>query len=363
MLDEAAGGPVDSPALDAELEWIDARNGSKNLNAAPSRRRSHARVDPRALCLADAAAQRPSPAGSPRAGRAAARLGGDFRQGVLAGGEGAAGAAHALRQMAVAELLRTAAATSRWSRSRASKTARIACCRKRSRRADELPLAEIDAQIRHAKEAPIDEVPSFRKILRVTRLPLPLRRLFWSVGLNFGRQRANWFGNFGVTSVAAYGARRAACAEPGPLYPQLWRGGARPDHRRRDPLGSPHYRCRPDREGPDPAGTGAEHRNISRIARKPAAGRAKGGPGGRDLSRHYPAESAGLDRNAGLSLTEQRFLPRNRLLAGRFRPAMRFATRGPALSGFRGWPVGSGKFPAHRRARLLKTQTYAKRTR
>src|ERR1700674_263085 len=68
--------------------------------------------------------------------------------------------------------------------------------------ADTLPLAEIDAQIRHAKEAPIDEVPSFRKILRVTRLPLPLRRLFWSVGLNFGRQRANWFGNFGVTSVA-----------------------------------------------------------------------------------------------------------------------------------------------------------------
>jgi len=66
-----------------------------------------------------------------------------------------------------------------------------------------MSLAEIDAHIRHAKEAPIGEVPSFRKILRVTSLPLPLRRLFWSVGLNFGRQRANWFGNFGVTSVSA----------------------------------------------------------------------------------------------------------------------------------------------------------------
>jgi hypothetical protein len=82
--------------------------------------------------------------------------------------------------------------------------------------ADTLPLAEVDAQIRHAKEAPVGEVPAFRKILRVTRLPLPLRRLFWSIGLNFGRQRANWFGNFGVTSVAAYGAGELHALSPGP---------------------------------------------------------------------------------------------------------------------------------------------------
>jgi hypothetical protein len=82
--------------------------------------------------------------------------------------------------------------------------------------ADTLPLTEIDAQIRYAKQAPIDEVPAFRKILRVTSLPLPLRRLFWSVGLNFGRQRANWFGNFGVTSVAAYGPGELHALSPGP---------------------------------------------------------------------------------------------------------------------------------------------------
>ena len=35
-----------------ELEWNDARNGSKNLNAAPSRRRPHACIDPRALRFA-----------------------------------------------------------------------------------------------------------------------------------------------------------------------------------------------------------------------------------------------------------------------------------------------------------------------
>jgi hypothetical protein len=83
--------------------------------------------------------------------------------------------------------------------------------------ADTLPLTEVDAQIRHAKDAPIGEVPSFRKILRVTRLPLPLRRLMWLIGLNFGRQRANWFGSFGVTSVAAYGAGELHALSPGPF--------------------------------------------------------------------------------------------------------------------------------------------------
>jgi hypothetical protein len=83
--------------------------------------------------------------------------------------------------------------------------------------ADELPLTEIDAQVRHAKDAPISEVPAFRKILRVTGLPLLLRRVMWLIGLNFGRQRANWFGSFGVTSVAAYGAGELHALSPGPF--------------------------------------------------------------------------------------------------------------------------------------------------
>jgi hypothetical protein len=80
---------------------------------------------------------------------------------------------------------------------------------------DTLPLTEIEAQIRHAKQAPVADVPAFRKLLRVTRLPLPFRRLFWSVGLNFG-QRGNWFGNFGVTSVAAFGPGELHALSPGP---------------------------------------------------------------------------------------------------------------------------------------------------
>ncbi len=66
-------------------------------------------------------------------------------------------------------------------------------------------LLDIDAQIRRAKDAPIEQIPSFRKILAVTRLPWPLRRLSWLIGRNVGRMCANNFGTFGVTSVAAYG--------------------------------------------------------------------------------------------------------------------------------------------------------------
>lgn len=92
---------------------------------------------------------------------------------------------------------------------------------------DELPLTEVDAQIRWAKDAPIGEVPAFRKILRVTRLPLPLRRFMWLIGLNFGRQRANWFGSFGVTSVAAYGSGELHALSPGPYI--LSYGVVQPD--------------------------------------------------------------------------------------------------------------------------------------
>ena len=82
---------------------------------------------------------------------------------------------------------------------------------------DEIPLVQVDALIRQAKEAPISEVPAFRKMLRVTRLALPLRRVLWAIGLNLGRQRANFFGSYGVTSVSAYGPGELHALSPGPF--------------------------------------------------------------------------------------------------------------------------------------------------
>ena len=92
---------------------------------------------------------------------------------------------------------------------------------------DERALTDIDAQIRHAKNAPLMEVPAFRKIMMATRLPLPLRRLSWLVGLNVGRMYANNFGSFGVTSIAAYGPGELHALSPGPFL--LSYGVVRPD--------------------------------------------------------------------------------------------------------------------------------------
>ncbi len=93
--------------------------------------------------------------------------------------------------------------------------------------ADRLTLAQIDADIRHAQTAPIAEVPPFRKMMRVTLLPWPLRRLIWSFGLNIGRQRANYFGSFGITSVSAFGPGELHAISPGPYV--LTYGALTPD--------------------------------------------------------------------------------------------------------------------------------------
>jgi hypothetical protein len=82
---------------------------------------------------------------------------------------------------------------------------------------EELPLAAIDALIRQAKDAPINEIPAFRKIMQASKLPLPLRRLAWLIAVNVGRQHANWFGNIAVTSVAAFGPGELHALTPGPF--------------------------------------------------------------------------------------------------------------------------------------------------
>jgi hypothetical protein len=90
--------------------------------------------------------------------------------------------------------------------------------------ADEITLAEVDADVRHAQTAAIDDVPAFRRMMRLSRLPLPIRRLAWAIGLNSGRQHANFAGSFGITSVSAFGAGTLHALSPGPYlisYGQL----------------------------------------------------------------------------------------------------------------------------------------------
>jgi hypothetical protein len=77
----------------------------------------------------------------------------------------------------------------------------------RLRHAHARPLAELDGAVRIAKEAPLEELPMTRRMLRLARLPGPLRRGVLWMGLHAsGRLRERHSGTFGVTSVGSAGA-------------------------------------------------------------------------------------------------------------------------------------------------------------
>jgi hypothetical protein len=75
------------------------------------------------------------------------------------------------------------------------------------RGAERLGLAELDACLRRFKEEPVERFSSFRRALLLSRLPRPVRRLAWWVGLNcWGRKRAAYFGTHGLSVYAGLGA-------------------------------------------------------------------------------------------------------------------------------------------------------------
>jgi hypothetical protein len=69
------------------------------------------------------------------------------------------------------------------------------------------PLGEIDVYLRRLKEDPVESIGLCRQALRISRLPWPLRRLLWWVGLNVsGYQRTRRMGTFGITVYSSLGA-------------------------------------------------------------------------------------------------------------------------------------------------------------
>jgi len=67
-------------------------------------------------------------------------------------------------------------------------------------------LQDIGHQLRLATIAPVEDIKGFRVAMQLTRLPRPLRRALWWLGLNIGRQRGNFFGTFAVSVYSALGA-------------------------------------------------------------------------------------------------------------------------------------------------------------
>ncbi len=82
--------------------------------------------------------------------------------------------------------------------------------------AEERSLKSLESEMQRAKTAPVAELPSLSRVARIARLPLPIRRLIWTVALNGGRMRSNHFGTLWITSLASLGSETVSARTPGP---------------------------------------------------------------------------------------------------------------------------------------------------
>jgi len=76
----------------------------------------------------------------------------------------------------------------------------------RVKRPERRSLTDLNRIIRELREMPIDRCKDFRRALRLSPMPWPVRRSLWWLGLNLGRQRVKYFGTFAVTVYSALGA-------------------------------------------------------------------------------------------------------------------------------------------------------------
>jgi|SRR5579883_109004 len=67
-------------------------------------------------------------------------------------------------------------------------------------------IMEIEALLKEARLKPLEEVPAFRRQLRLARLPGPVRRFAYRIGMNWmPRQRVKQLGTFGMSVLASMG--------------------------------------------------------------------------------------------------------------------------------------------------------------
>lgn len=75
------------------------------------------------------------------------------------------------------------------------------------RGAEHQSLGKLSRHLRRFQQSPVMQVGSFRRALRLSRWPLPVRRLAWWFALNCcGGRRARYLGTFGVSVYSALGA-------------------------------------------------------------------------------------------------------------------------------------------------------------
>lgn len=79
---------------------------------------------------------------------------------------------------------------------------------------EEKSVAEIDAAIRSCKCRPVEELAAFRRIKRLTRLPLLVRRAAWGLLRWSGKARARELGTFGISATTGLGASALTLVTP-----------------------------------------------------------------------------------------------------------------------------------------------------
>jgi hypothetical protein len=68
-------------------------------------------------------------------------------------------------------------------------------------------LHDLDALIHDYQQRPVENIPSYRTAVRMSRVPWPIRQLLWWGALNvFGSTRCHHFGTFSITSLGSQGA-------------------------------------------------------------------------------------------------------------------------------------------------------------
>jgi hypothetical protein len=72
---------------------------------------------------------------------------------------------------------------------------------------EHLPLVELHKIVQEARSRPLEEMLEFRILRWLLRAPGPIRWFLWRLAYHWsGWGRAQWFGTFGITSVASLGA-------------------------------------------------------------------------------------------------------------------------------------------------------------
>jgi hypothetical protein len=72
---------------------------------------------------------------------------------------------------------------------------------------EKVPLDELDLALRRLRQVPVESVGSFRRVIRFARPPVLVRRLIWSLALNWsGRIRAKYFGLCGLNPFPTGGS-------------------------------------------------------------------------------------------------------------------------------------------------------------